>query len=70
MEKGRDLVGVKGGGESNLCVQLVASPERERGKRERESRRVRGAGESMGRMRDGWLTRSFTDVWREWLSLH
>lgn len=32
MEKGRDLVGVKGGGESNLCVQLVAPPERERGR--------------------------------------
>lgn len=70
MEKGRDLVGVKGGGESNLCVQLVAAPERKRRKeRERGRRggsrwRVRGAGESMGRMRDGWLTRSFTDVWR------
>lgn len=64
MEKGRDLVGVKGGGESNLRVQLVAAPERGR-ERERESRwRMRGAGESMGRMSDGWLTRSFTDVWR------
>lgn len=31
MEKGRDLVGVKGGGESNLCVQLVAPTEREGG---------------------------------------
>lgn len=30
MEKGRDLVGVKGGGESNLCVQLVAALVRER----------------------------------------
>lgn len=23
MEKGKDLVGVKGGGESNLCIQLL-----------------------------------------------
>lgn len=60
MEKGRDLVGVKGGGESNLCVQLVAPPERERG-------RVvggRSGGRGVGRMRDGWLTRRFTDVRR------
>lgn len=61
MEKGRDLVGVKGGGESNLCVQLVAPPEREREGELLEGDR-RGGG--VGRMRDGWLTRSFTDVRR------
>lgn len=59
MEKGRDLVGVKGGGESNLCVQLVAPPEREGELLEGDQR-----GGGVGRMRDGWLTRSFTDVWR------
>lgn len=61
MEKGRDLVGVKGGGESNLCVQLVAPPEREGGRV--VGGRWRGGG-GVGRMRDGWLTRSFTDVRR------
>lgn len=63
MEKGRDLVGVKGGGESNLCVQLVAPPERERESCWRAIGGVGGVG-GVGRMRDGWLTRSFTDVRR------
>lgn len=40
VEKGKDLVGVKGGGESNLCIQLPAAWETER-ERAKEKRRER-----------------------------
>lgn len=57
VEKGKDLVGVKGGGESNLCIQLPAAWETER---EREQRKEGGK-----RGREGACVKADKDGKRE-----
>lgn len=56
VEKGKDLVGVKGGGESNLCIQLPAAWETEREKeRESKGKKEEREGErERGSVRQGW----------------
>lgn len=66
VEKAKDLVGVKGGGESNLCLRLPAAWETKRG----ESKRRHGGGSLRGAEgeMDGWHKAGLM-CRREWASI-